>query len=246
MAPTSWAPSAAASTPPTTESAPTPAPSKPGGWPSKPTWGAVAHDLRTPLASLQLHLERAAARPAEAGEAVEVALGETTYLAGLVEDLWVETLLRLDESQGRHRADLRQVVRQLLARYRPLAQRRGVELEAAWPDVAAEVVARPLMVARALGNLVHNAIAHNRPGGHVAVLLELTEAGFAVQVLDDGPGLPPGGPPQGAARSRDPDGGGLGLGVTRGVCARYGWTFELGPGPEGAGCRAALTGPLAG
>jgi signal transduction histidine kinase len=108
------------------------------------------------------------------------------------------------------------------------------------------------MAEQALANLVHNAVAHGDPGGHVAILLEETASKetFTLTVVDDGPGVPPADLPKigdrtfrtDEARRRDPKGGGLGLAITQEVCSRAGWIMTLAA-EEPRGLRATIEGP---
>lgn len=205
----------------------------------------VAHDLRTPLAALQLRIEalaRADAAPPEAGasRSAELAacLDDVLYLTLLVENLQALARLRVEAPHAPDSTDLRAVVRRVEARFGLLATRHGVTLAASWPDEPVLVAAAPVLVEQAVANLVHNAVVHHRAGGHVALVLErVGKTGFRLVVADDGPGMPPallaafaaGAPLTEAARQRSSHGMGLGLQVVRGVCARVGWRVTLTP-----------------
>ena len=113
----------------------------------------------------------------------------------------------------------------------------------------------PLMVAidrisgeQALTNIVQNAVAYVDPGGHVAIILRADDGGgsFAIDVRDDGPGVPPRELPQlgygtfrsDESRQRDPRGRGIGLSITSEVCARFGWELSFyALEPRGLGVR---------
>ena len=121
------------------------------------------------------------------------------------------------------------------------------------PDGPVSVEADVTLVEQAVSNLVYNAIRHNREGGHVAVVLEAEAPGFAIDVLDDGPGVEPdalarlterGFVGQGS-RNRDSAGEGLGLHIVARVAARHGWALSVENRPEG-GLRARLTGAIRG
>lgn len=53
-----------------------------------------------------------------------------------------------------------------------------------------EVAADPDDLRRVVGNLIENAIVHNRSGGHVEVGVERSGAWSVARVTDDGPGIP--------------------------------------------------------
>lgn len=157
--------------------------------------GAIAHDLKTPLAAMQLHLARA--QTPERGqpvdrEAINLAIAEVQYAASLLENLEVAAQLRAKMAPPEpSRVDLCDIVRRTHTRFRALGALRNVEVEATWPDGPVEAAADPVLCERLLANLVHNAIRHGVADGHVAIVLEASEGGFALCVVDDGPGFPP-------------------------------------------------------
>ncbi len=216
--------------------------------------GAVAHDLRTPLASLQMTLEHLSSAPGpEHGALVRAALGDVVYMAALTENLHLASRLAdgADPLRDAPRVELGGLVDQLARRFGMLGRLREIEVHGARPDDAVTVVCNPAMAEQALANLVHNAVTHGEPGGHVAILLEAASGGFQVTVIDDGPGVPPTDLPRlgertfrsDDARRRDPKGSGLGLAITREVCERAGWTLELASEAP-RGLRATIRGPV--
>jgi len=218
--------------------------------------GAVAHDLRTPLASLQLgleHLSSGALHP-EYAALVRGALGDVVYMAALTENLHLASRLAdgADPLGDGLRVELGALVEQVARRHGMLGRLREIEVHAARPDAAVTVVCNPAMAEQALANLVHNAVAHGDPGGHVAVLLAIEGERFHLSVVDDGPGVPPDDLPRlgertfrsDEARRRDPKGSGLGLAICGEVCHRAGWELTLTV-EQPRGLRATITGPLA-
>lgn len=185
----------------------------------------IAHDLRTPIASLQLHLERMAQGHREETPA---ALADVVYLENLTHNLGFAARLQSELMQPftQGSCELNEVVARVAGRFRPLAQEHAISLEFACPDRSPIVLGQPLLYERALSNLVHNAIRYVPSHGHIAILLESDAHHFSLQVLDDGPGVPPTDLPslQGRhwraedARQRDPTGQGLGLAITSEIC----------------------------
>ena len=125
-----------------------------------------------------------------------------------------------------------------------------IEVHGGRPDAPVIVRCNPAMAEQALANLVHNAVAHGEPGGHVAVLLASEAGRFTLTVVDDGPGVAPVDLPRlgertfrgDEARRRDPRGSGLGLAISGEVCRRAGWTLGL-TAELPRGLRATITGP---
>jgi signal transduction histidine kinase len=196
----------------------------------------IAHDLKTPLSALQLNLEQL--RCDSTGplwQRLGTALDDCVYLSGLVENLRMVAVLAQDEAGPRGRCDLRAVVEAVSARERILAAHRQVAFEHAVPDEALFVDGLDAVAAeRLVANLVDNAVLHGRPGGHVAVILRRGEGDFQLEVLDDGPGFE-----EAEARRH---GRGLGLGISRRLAERAGFTLRLESRP-GEGTRVRLQGP---
>lgn len=66
-----------------------------------------------------------------------------------------------------------------MQRHAPMAQNKGIELDHAVPEHAVHVVGDEILLERALGNLISNAIFHphrtataDTPKGRIAVVLE--------------------------------------------------------------------------
>lgn len=213
---------------------------------------SIAHDLRTPLAGLQLSIEELAdqARDADGRTVARRAVQDTVYLATLVENLHQAVRLRhgLDAREGQ--VDLGLLVERVAARFTALGRLEGVEVSASRPDQPLSARCTPALAERALANLVHNAVVHNQPGGHVAVLLERQGDRFTLQVLDDGPGLRPGAIADlqhrtfqsDAARPRGP---GMGIAISNEICRRAEWEIRYQP-LEPRGLKVEITGALEG
>ncbi|HEY1394457.1 MAG TPA: sensor histidine kinase N-terminal domain-containing protein, partial [Methylibium sp.] len=194
----------------------------------------AAHQLRTPLAGLQLGLTRAAEAPDLAGtRAVLQELGETTQrTARLVQQLLA--LGRLDpEARGDLAfapTDLVALAQDVGATYVDLALHRSISLELSPP--AAPVIANvhPELFSEALGNLLDNALRYTPAGGRV--LIEFLNDPPGLRVSDSGPGVPEDEREtvfERFARGRlaTGDGSGLGLAIVRDIAALHGASVSL-------------------
>ncbi|MDH6135276.1 two-component system OmpR family sensor kinase [Kitasatospora sp. MAA4] len=198
----------------------------------------AAHELRTPLATLRLAVERGAARPERAPQALEEALRLTDRLGRLVTGLLARARIEAG-TQHLELTPLRldQLVEQAVAE---LPGHSTVSVL----EPAAPVVVRgdPELLAQAVRNLVENALRH---GGGTPVTVS-TGPGL-VTVRDTGPGVPAerreeifrrgvtGGPAEGAAGV----GTGTGLAIVRWVAGLHGGTARVLEAP-GGGLQAEL------
>jgi len=211
----------------------------------------TTHDVAIPLTVLLGHLaelDRALEAAPAPREHVRAAVQEAHYMASLLRNLGAAT--KLDESSAAivlSPVDLSELVDRVVARHRPIARASGVELNLAVPDPPLIAPSDHTLLEQALSNLVDNAIRYNRPGGHVAVLLERARDGSVLSVTDDGPGVPDQDLAllttrwfRGAeARTRRPDGKGLGLAIVAESIKRLGLTLTFHR-PNDGGLRAEI------
>ncbi len=163
----------------------------------------TTHDLAIPLTVLSARLSDAEqtqsqGRPIDAA-LLASALAECQYLAQLVANMGATARLERGEGEVVLRPiDLRAIVERTMERFRPAARHHGVSLDFATPEEPVLALGDDILVERAIGNLVHNAIRHHgavptagdaKSSGHVALLLERDGEDFVVRVLDDGAGV---------------------------------------------------------
>jgi signal transduction histidine kinase len=208
----------------------------------------AAHELRSPLASIQAQLE-VAGRLGEGGTLPSDLMTDVKRLSGLVDDLLL--LARAD-------ADTRPPARLTAVDARDLV----AEVAAAYPDarVPVRLVANdePVMIKvdigelhRAVGNLVDNAVRHARTQVEVATRVDQMRA--VISVSDDGPGIAPEDRERvferftrlDDARGRNSGGAGLGLAIVRELVIRAGGTVELTAVEAPWNTRAELRLPMA-
>ncbi|NJD27193.1 MAG: HAMP domain-containing histidine kinase [Chloroflexi bacterium] len=214
--------------------------------------GDVAHELRTPIASVRGYVEGLEAGVFEPGpDAWRVLDEQTVRLARLVDDL--ATLWRA-ESNDLHlelqTLDAPTLVTEALERNRPLAAARSVSLDVG-PVAPGTVRVDRTRLGQALDNLVGNAIRYTPAGGRVELSLTVEGTSVAVAVRDDGPGLTP---EQAArvferfyrgepSRSREAGGSGLGLTITKSLVEAMGGTVAVVSGGHGHGATFTVSLP---
>lgn len=208
----------------------------------------VAHELRSPLASMRTQLE-VAQHLGEGGDLVDGLHADVLRMATLVEDLL--TLARLEASPAAAPAQP-VAVADLLAHLRERYADGRVALVAQPPPRAAVVAGDPDALDRVLANLVENALRHARSRVEVAVL-SAGPRSVRLVVDDDGPGIPERDRERvwlrftrlDEARARDAGGSGLGLAIVRELLAQHGGRATLEDAPLG-GLRVAVDLPLFG
>jgi two-component system, OmpR family, sensor kinase len=203
----------------------------------------VAHELRTPLTVLQGNLRAMldGVYPLERGE-IATLYDETRLLNRLVDDLRELALAEAGQLKlSLQSIDLATLIRSTTANFTPVAEERGLSLEARI-DRAVAVRADPDRVAQVLRNLIANALWHTPPQGHIAVEAQPLERGWRISVTDTGEGIAPEDLPHvfdrfyraARPRTRHNGGSGLGLAIARSLVEAMGGQIgvesELGRG----------------
>jgi len=213
----------------------------------------TSHDVMVPLTVLLGHLSALRSEDGLEGasaDALRGALDEAHYVSSLIQNLSLTASLDAAEPRvERARVDLGAVVERIIARHAPIARQLQVALDYAVPQEPLSVIGDVTMIEQAVSNLTYNALRYNRAGGHVAVLLEASDADFRLEVLDDGPGVAEGelgrllerGLRTDSARARAPEGKGLGLSITQRVAELHDLTLTL-KNRAGGGFEARLSG----
>jgi signal transduction histidine kinase len=151
--------------------------------------GDVAHELRTPLATLDGYLEGledGVIRPSE--ETWRLLRSEAGRLTRLVDDL--AELWRAEARQLPLRieaVDVAAVASEVVDRFRPLAAARAVRLDLRTGEAVAR--ADRDRVAQVLANYLSNALRHAPDGSTITVSVSASAGRVALAVVDEGPGL---------------------------------------------------------
>jgi signal transduction histidine kinase len=148
----------------------------------------ASHQLRTPLAALQLRLENLERDIDDAGKpSLEGALAEVNRLARLVEGLL--TLARADASRpSPGRIEIASLVDGRADAWSDELTAREITLETRVPPDLA-VLATPGSLEQVLDNLISNAAHAMSPGGNVMLAATRTAGAVELHVRDTGPGM---------------------------------------------------------
>jgi signal transduction histidine kinase len=199
---------------------------------------ALAHDLRTPLAAVDITTKQALAGAyGELPESYRTIL-RTALVSNDDERRIVETLLMVARYEAGEESTLREPVNcgTLLTRVadelQPVGEVKGVSLRAEPGDVPLWVMADPFEMRRALVNLIANALEATPSGG--AVVARGMRCGDDVELVveDTGFGVPPerrGTLFQRFGGARAGAGTGLGLYIVRRIVEKHGGSVEYRP-----------------
>lgn len=151
----------------------------------------AAHELRTPLALMQVQLDsyNSGQHPGSDAETVQTIKMVTEQNDRLSK--MVKTLLDMSELQTVGRDETIMVdalVDEVLADLEPLAREKHVELTGNCEAIT--IVGSDILIYRLVYNLVENAIKYNHPGGQVTVSASRKEKRVCLSVADTGNGIP--------------------------------------------------------
>ena len=200
----------------------------------------ASHELRAPITVIQANLEllqRHAAMPApEREQAVAEAYTESARLARLVADLLALARADAGVPMRRERVELDRVLMNVLGEARHLARGHRLEIEAIEPVV---VQGDPDRLTQLLLIPLDNALRYTPPSGRVGVALRRRRGEVEVSIHDTGIGITAEDLPHvfdrfyraDPARTRDPGGTGLGLGIARWIAVQHGGAIDLASAP---------------
>ncbi len=205
----------------------------------------AAHQLRTPLAAVMLHAERAerAADTQDERDAFRALHRSVERAARLIQQLLAlaraepeaATALRMQP------VDLGVLARRVGEEWIPRALERDVDFGLIVPDERVSVTGDDRLLAELLSNLIDNALRYGHAGGSVSVIVEGGSTP-KISVQDDGPGIPleerlriferfyrlPGSGGEGC---------GLGLAIVQEIASLHGSTVEVTSGGDDRGSR---------
>ncbi len=202
----------------------------------------AAHELRTPLALMQVQLDlyhsnRHPDNDADTVQMIQMVTEQNDRLSKMV-----KTLLDMSELQTVGRDDeiiLDALVDEVLEDLEPLAEGKNIRLIAKCKDIT--MVGSDILIYRLVYNLVENAIKYNHSGGQVTVTADRKEKHVYLSVEDTGAGIPEELKERvfepffrvDKSRSRELGGVGLGLALVREIVRVHDGSITVKSNPSG-------------
>ncbi len=202
----------------------------------------AAHELRTPLALMQVQLDlyHSNGHPDNDADTVQMIKMVTEQNDRL--NKMVKTLLDMSELQTVGRDDeiiLDALVDEVLEDLEPLAEGKNIRLIGKCKDIT--MVGSDILIYRLVYNLVENAIKYNHSGGQVTVTADRKENHVYLSVEDTGAGIPEELKERvfepffrvDKSRSRELGGVGLGLALVREIVRVHDGNITVKSNPSG-------------
>ncbi len=201
----------------------------------------VAHEINNPLQAImgctELVLEGAASLPPQTQKDLETIRSEAGRAGQIVRNL-LGFVHRSGGERGIH--DVNAIVQKIALLRAYHLRQTGIELDLRCRPEPLLARVNEDDIKQVVANLILNAehaIAGSGHGSRIAVYTWRDAHGLAVQVADDGPGIPP----EMRGRIFEPffttrevgEGTGLGLSISLGVAIAHGGGLEFAPSPEG-------------
>ena len=213
----------------------------------------VAHELRTPLANIQGHIEAMQDGLLEPNaETLDTVHNQALYLNRLVGDLGLLAQTEAHELRlSKAPESIGDMIAHVAEAFRPRAEAASIRLASDVPLGLPELDLDRVRIEQVMGNLVENAIRHTPPAGTVTVSAAQHEDVVRVLVADTGSGIPADALSRvfdrlyrvDPSRGRETGGTGLGLTIARQLVEAHGGIIWA-ESEEGAGSRFGFDLPL--
>ena len=212
----------------------------------------AAHELRTPLAALQIQINNLAHHPATAaqGEALRELGGGIRRASAMVSQLL--KMARLDAPRLRTHdgeVELKPLMLSIVSDFVPTSARCGVELGMSFEEDF-RISASGAEIRLLFANLIDNAIRYTPRGGSVEVSVGQVSSDISVRIVDSGIGIPESALPRifdrfYRAAPVDIEGTGLGLAIASRIAERNNFKLTVDNRRDARGVLAQVLIPIA-
>jgi len=216
----------------------------------------LAHEIRTPLASMEICVESLEDGAIEPGpEAWQILASQIDRIARLADDIGQVSAAE----EGRLNLVTSSIDPNELAATAVLAAKDGferkhvrLELHPSADGEAVAVTADAARIGQVLGNLLSNALRHTPAGGGVTLTVTHDDGAILLDVTDDGEGIAPQHVPHiferfyraDSARDRDHGGTGVGLAISQAIAKSHGGMLTATSRGPGMGTTVTLRLPM--
>jgi two-component system sensor histidine kinase ArlS len=153
----------------------------------------AAHELKTPLAIMQTNIETASFSGKlnkESKEFLDNALQTVEKTNILLEDLLLLSSIQL-QSKDFQDQDLSILLNEIVKEMKLLAKGKHIKLNFTKPSENLIIQCHPLLLNRAISNIIENAIKYSPKNSTVEISMELVGENVQIGVKDQGPGIDP-------------------------------------------------------
>ena len=210
----------------------------------------IAHDLKTPLQRVAVHLDDLQAQMDSAAQSALLARtrAEVDEMARVFHALLQLAQVEAGSPRARFEpVDLAEVCRTVVEVFEPMAAEKGQVLGLTLHAPHVTIEGERALLGQMLSNLIENALRHIPEGARIGVTLGIENGAVTLSVADTGPGIPEAERDKVRQRlyrldrSRHTPGHGLGLSLVDAVAALHGATLTLSD--NAPGLRATVTFP---
>lgn len=208
----------------------------------------VSHELRTPLTAIRGYVEALSEGDTTADENqrfLDIIARHAKRMERLVQDLL--RLARLEAGQEileLTSCDLKALIQSVAADVDPAFESKDQQFTLSVAADASRVSADPVKLHDVMRNLLANASAYSPEGSTINVVTRRAADRVAIDVIDQGPGIPEADRTRvferfyrvDKSRARDPGGTGLGLSIVKHLTELHGGRVSVTNRPEGGAC----------
>ncbi|MCA9908076.1 MAG: HAMP domain-containing histidine kinase [Anaerolineae bacterium] len=156
---------------------------------------SLAHDLRTPLTSLDTQiylLKKRQEHGQEIADSVQKISAVTQQLIHMVNDFFQLSVLIGDSDKNTDDwkpVDLGKIIQEIMVESRDLAQEKAISLELESHCDACEILGESYYLKQTFRHLIHNGIQYGSPAGFVRVKIDPLADKINVAIIDNGIGI---------------------------------------------------------
>jgi two-component system sensor histidine kinase SaeS len=220
----------------------------------------ISHDLRTPMASIQLMIEALQDNliedPDMKMQYITTILKEIQRLNGLINDLFDLSKLELGQEEFYPSlSHVDSILLEVLNSHSILLEEKHIHLQLYVSDTLPRLWIMPCKIARVIGNLLHNAIRHSPVSGKIELIVEENKQRQQAKFIlrDEGEGIAPNDQLRiferffrtDRSRSSHSGGSGLGLAITKSLVEMHKGEIGVRDRSDGKqGCEFWFTLPI--